>query len=66
MYIESTARAVAMRSSAWSSAPHAAHQVRMSVSEGAAAAFWMRVVFAGCQPHRAERAYPVRQASLRR
>ncbi|WP_416238178.1 DUF6233 domain-containing protein [Streptomyces mutabilis] len=28
MYIESTARAVAMRSSAWSSAPHAEHQVR--------------------------------------
>ncbi len=28
MYIESTARAVAMRSPAWSSAPHAVHQVQ--------------------------------------
>jgi hypothetical protein len=63
---ESTARAVAMRSSAWSSAPHAAHQIRMSASEGAAAPFSIRVVFAGCQPHRSESSFPVRPASLRR
>ncbi|KUO16106.1 hypothetical protein AQJ91_37500 [Streptomyces dysideae] len=62
-YMESTARAVAIRSAVWSPAPQSAHQALMSASEGAASPFWMRVVFAGCQPHRAESSFPVRPAS---
>ncbi|GAB2812107.1 hypothetical protein GCM10027073_50350 [Streptomyces chlorus] len=63
---ESTARAVAIRSSACSSAPQAEHQVWMSASEGGISSFWLLVVFAGCQPHRAESPFPVKAASLRR
>ncbi len=65
-YIESTARAVAMRSAVWSWAEQAAHQARMSVSEGAALARRTREALAGCQPHRADSSRPVIPASRTR